>query len=239
VVVNSRMVAGHFQTNYGIDAGQLRLVPNAIDATRFRSPERDAIRRTMRQRWQIPPGTSVGLFAAMNYPLKGLAPLLYAVRRLPAVLPFVLLVAGNPRTRRYRWMADRLGIHERVRFVGHCADMRRAYFTSDFLVHPTFYDPCSLVVLEALACGLPIITTRFNGASELLRGDEGFVIDDPHDDSALAASIERLCDAEVRARCAAATPAAAQRWTFDDHYAALVEVLREAVERRRHRHRAA
>ena len=48
-------------------------------------------------------------------------------------------------------------------------EMRNAYFAADFLVHPTFYDPCSLVVLEALACGLPVITTRANGASELLR----------------------------------------------------------------------
>ena len=49
-------------------------------------------------------------------------------------------------------------------FLGHRADPKDAYFAADFLVHPTFYDPCSLVALEALACGLPVITTRYNGA---------------------------------------------------------------------------
>jgi UDP-glucose:(heptosyl)LPS alpha-1,3-glucosyltransferase len=78
-----------------------------------------------------------------------------------------LVVAGNPNYRGWHRLAERLGVGEQVCFIGHCGDMRNAYFGSDFLVHPTFYDPCSLVVLEALACGLPIITTRFNGASEL------------------------------------------------------------------------
>ena len=64
-------------------------------------------------------------------------------------------------------LAKDLGLSDRVRFVGYCPDVRDAYFASDFLVHPTFYDPCSNVVLEALACGLPVITTRDNGAAEL------------------------------------------------------------------------
>lgn len=239
VIVNSQMVAEHFRQHYGIDAAQLRRVPNAIDPRRFHAPDRAALRAAMRERWRVPTGTTAALFAAMNYPLKGLAPLLHAVQRLPAQLPFVLLVAGNPRTRRARWLAQRLGVHERVRFVGHCPDMRRAYFAADFLVHPTFYDPCSLVVLEALACGLPVITTRYNGASELLTGEEGFVIDEPHDHAKLAACMEQLSSASVRARCATAAHAAARRWTFDDHYVHLLAVLQEAAQRRQSARRAA
>ena len=81
--------------------------------------------------------------------------------------------------------------------------MRNCYFAADFFVHPTFYDPCSLVVLEALACGLPVITTRYNGAAEVLHPPrEGFVIDDPHDLDQLAGAMKQLLDPARRAACA-------------------------------------
>ena len=135
------------------------------------------------------PEETVALFAAINYRLKGLEPLLYAVQMLvqrpeyrTAKNPFRLVVAGNPDYRRWQRLAQHLGIAERVSFVGLCNEMRNAYFAADFLVHPTFYDPCSLVVLEALACALPVITSRANGASELLHpAQEGYVVDDPQD----------------------------------------------------------
>ena len=80
---------------------------------------------------------------------------------------------------------------------------------------------------------------RYDRGSELLTGDEGFILDEPHDHQQLAWCIERLCDADAHTRCAAATPAAARRWTFDDHYARLLAVLREAAERRAQYRRAA
>ena len=121
-----------------------------------------------RERWGVQPEETVALFAAMNYRLKGLEPLLRAVALLPSESPFRLLVAGGSDTAVFERLARRLKIAERVRFVGYCADMRNCYFAADFFVHPTFYDPCSLVVMEALACGLPVITTRYNGAAEVM-----------------------------------------------------------------------
>jgi UDP-glucose:(heptosyl)LPS alpha-1,3-glucosyltransferase len=130
-------------------------------------------------------------------------------------------------------MARRLGIDKRVRFVGHCPDMRNAYFAADFLVHPTFYDPCSLVVLEALACGLPVITTRHNGASELLKsGQEGYIISDPHDHDHLAWCLAQMLDSGRRAACAQAARKAASKWTFEDHYRRLLDVLFETAARK-------
>ena len=78
-------------------------------------------------------------------------------------------MAGSSDTAAFERLARRLKITDRVRFAGYCADMRNGYFAADFFVHPTFYDPCSLVVMEALACGLPVVTTRYNGAAEIMR----------------------------------------------------------------------
>src|SRR5439155_16485112 len=146
-----------------------------------------------RDRWGVSPDEAVGLFVAMNYRLKGLAPLLRAVALVPRDRPFTLAVVGHPKFDRYRRLAGRLGVADRVKFLGFRANPKDAYFASDFLVHPTFYDPCSLVVLEALACGLPVVTTRYNGAAELLSPPaDGLVIDDPHDAPALGAAITRM-----------------------------------------------
>jgi UDP-glucose:(heptosyl)LPS alpha-1,3-glucosyltransferase len=137
---------------------------------------------------------------------------------------------GNRHFANYERLAQRLGIADHVSFVGHCAQMRRAYFAADFLVHPTFYDPCSLVVLEALACGLPVITTRYNGASELLRpGHEGYVVDTPHDHARLAWAMLQLMDPARRRQCSAAARRAAAAWTFEHHYRQLLDVFQEVI----------
>jgi UDP-glucose:(heptosyl)LPS alpha-1,3-glucosyltransferase len=185
------------------------------------------------------------LFAAMNYRLKGLDPLLHSVRCLvdrPEFRdhrpPFRLIVAGNPESGAYQKQARRLGIRHQVAFVGHCPDMRNAYFAADFLIHPTFYDPCSLVVLEALACGLPVITTRANGASELLGPvREGYVIDDPHDHDSMAWAMMQMLDPATRLASAEASLRTAGQWTFDHHYEQMLDVFREV--RRRKLSRAA
>jgi UDP-glucose:(heptosyl)LPS alpha-1,3-glucosyltransferase len=234
IVVNSRMVQLHFEKHYGIPAEAVRVVHSAIDPGRFVEDDRPARRLALRQECGIGPAETVAAFVGMNYRLKGLEPLLHAVRRLPADRPFRLLVAGGPRTGRWERLARRLGVAERVCFLGYCADTRDCYFAADFLVHPTFYDPCSLVVLEALACGLPVITSRYNGAVELFSPlREGYVIDDPHDPERLAWCMEQLLDGERRARCAAAARKRAAEWTFDDHYREMLEVFAAAGARKR------
>src|SRR5207253_8761017 len=153
---------------------------------------------------------------------------------LPARSGFRLLVAGNPRTQKYERLARRLGIADRVQFLGPRRDMLYGYFAADFLVHPTFYDPCSLVVLEALACGLPVITSRYNGAAELLSPPrDGYVVYDPHDHQQLADCMAQVLDSSHRAACARAARQAALAWTFEAHYQELMHVLGEAAARKR------
>jgi UDP-glucose:(heptosyl)LPS alpha-1,3-glucosyltransferase len=234
VVVNSHMVSRHFQEYLGYRHDDVRVVRSAIDADRF--PEHDRLRRRLeaRIRWGLDAEDTVGLFAAMNYRLKGLEPLLHAVRLVPDSVRFRLLVVGNPRTAPYVALARRLGLTHRVCFAGPCSEMANAYFAADFLVHPTFYDPCSLVVLEALACGLPVITSRANGASEMLSPPrEGYVISDPHDHRRLAWALLQLCDPARRCACSQAARRTAAAWTFEQHYQQLFHVLREAAERKK------
>jgi UDP-glucose:(heptosyl)LPS alpha-1,3-glucosyltransferase len=234
IVVNSHMVQRHFQEFYAVPAADLRVVRSAIDPGRFVQADRLRRRLECRQEWNLEPGQTVALFVAMNYRLKGLDPLLRSLPRMKHADAFRLVVIGNPRTKPYERLARRLGVADRVRFLGPRRDVENGYFAADFLVHPTFYDPCSLVVLEALACGLPVITSRFNGAAELLHPPhDGQVIDNPHNHGELAAMLDRWTDPARRLACAQAARRTAQGWTFEQHYQQMLGVFREAAARRR------
>ena len=239
VVANSEMVRGHFRTYLDYPEDRLFVVRNSIDPDRFPQEQRLAIHQRQREAWKLSPSDIVAVFIARNYKLKGLAPLLKAVRTLihEQVFSnrswFQLVVAGSSKNDEYERLARKLDIADRVRFVGSCADISEAFFTADFLVHPTFYDPCSLVVLEALACGVPVITTRYNGAAELMHPpQEGFVINDPHNDVELSTAMGELLDHDKRAACSKAARESATDWTFEQHYQQLMRVFEDVVRRK-------
>jgi UDP-glucose:(heptosyl)LPS alpha-1,3-glucosyltransferase len=89
------------------------------------------------------------------------------------------------------------------------------------------------VVLEALACGLPVITSQYNGASELYRvPSEGFILDDPHEHAQLSWYMTLLLDPHRRTSAAGAARQRASRWTFDEHYRCMLAVFAEARARK-------
>lgn len=233
VVAPSRLVLGHVVRAFGYGPDQLRVNHNAIDPDRFAAIDRPLRRLRLREELELAPTDTVGLFSGHNYRLKGLAPLLKAWAKINSPNA-KLLVCGNPKFGGYEKLARRLGIERNVRFLGFVEDIRDCYFAADFLAHPTFYDPCALVTLEALACALPVLTTTANGASELLAPPLAeHVIDDPHDPDLLAHHLERLCDPEHRLKLARAARLAAANWTFEHHYQNLLAILREVARRKK------
>ena len=239
VVAISEMVRGHLLARGDVSTDAIRVLPIAAMPDRLVEDDRPERRSRCRAQWRLDETHCVALFAGMNLRLKGIEPLLRAMARLRDT-PIVAVVAGSEPSGSLRRLAHRLGVADRVRFVGYCADMRDAYFAADLLVHPTFYDPCANVVLEALACGLPVITTKCNGAGEQMHCidssgacEEGHLLDDPHDDEALAHAMRSSSDPVRRSRCAESARRAAARWTFDDHYRGLMTILREFHTRRK------
>jgi UDP-glucose:(heptosyl)LPS alpha-1,3-glucosyltransferase len=233
VIAISDRVRGHLEHYYGYHAADVRVVRVAANPARFDETDRPRRRAEGREHWQFTPDATVGLFVGINYRLKGLEPLLHALRHVPRRPGLHLLVVGRPESGAWQRLAHRLGVGDRVRFAGYCDDVRTAYFTADFLVHPTFYDPCSNVVVEALSCGIPVITSQYNGAGELMHPPrEGYVIDDPHNHAHLAWCLERMLDPARRSACAAAARRTAQAWTFEHHYRAMLDVFVEAIRRK-------
>ncbi len=208
VVAVSNMVKRHVETFHHVPKERVRVVHNAIDPARLAVPQPGAVRCALRNRLGLEPGDLVGLFVGHNFALKGLEPLIRALggrkARNRSARPIDLIVCGSGAIGPYNRLARRLGVGDKVHFLGYYPDVPACYWSSDFFVQPTYYDPCSLVVLEALACGLPVITTAQNGASELLSdGREGYVLTAPDAGDELIAALDHLADDATRRAMAA------------------------------------
>jgi UDP-glucose:(heptosyl)LPS alpha-1,3-glucosyltransferase len=110
-----------------------------------------------------------------------------------------LLVAGRGNPAPYKMQRLRFWKDEPVYFLGEVADMLSVYAAADIFILPTIYDPFSNACLEALACGLPVITTRSNGFSEIIEdGVHGSIVDQPGDFLALRDAIRFWSDPSRR-----------------------------------------
>jgi UDP-glucose:(heptosyl)LPS alpha-1,3-glucosyltransferase len=196
----SHRVARDFEQFHHVDSGRIRVIHNGVDIEQLSPAVRDRLRAPAREQLGLADGEVALLLVAHNLRLKGLPTLIRgaaALRRQGA--PVKLLVVGSTRTAQYARLCRRLGVD--ARFAGPVPDPLTWYAAADVYVHPTFYDPCSLVVLEAWACGLPVITSRFNGCAELMTEDLAeFVLTDPASVRDLVQGLERLLDPGTRLR---------------------------------------
>jgi UDP-glucose:(heptosyl)LPS alpha-1,3-glucosyltransferase len=240
VVAASSMVKRHIEEFHHVPRQQINVVPNAIDPKRLAVSHPGAVRCAFRNRQGLEPGDLTGLFVGHNFALKGLKPLLLALgdrqRRNRGARPIHLLVCGNGPIGPFRRLATRLGLKDTVHFLGFYPDVETCYWSSDFFVQPTYYDPCSLVVLEALACGLPVITTAQNGASELLTdGHEGYILTAPDAHAELIAALEHMTDDFARREMSAQAFRLGQLQSFEVHVARLTAIFEDAAAARSRR----
>ncbi len=234
VVAVSNMVKRHLQEYHHIPRQQIHVVPNAIDPRRLNVSQPGAVRCAFRNKLGLEPRDLVGLFVGHNFALKGLKPLLAGLaarrQRNRRARPVQLLVCGGGNPEPYRRLASWLGLADSVHFLGFYPDVNACYWSSDFFVQPTYYDPCSLVVLEALACGLPVITTAQNGASELMTdGREGYVLTAADAEGELIAALDHMAVDDTRRAMAVQAARLGQQQTFDAHVARLTAIFEEVA----------
>lgn len=195
VVCNSEMVRDEIVGHYGVAADKLAVIRNGIDLQRFRPPS-PAERAAARERLAFPAGRSVFLFVGSGFERKGVEGALRAFARAGLQRQGLLVVVGHDKHRaRYERLAHALGAADAVRFTGPQNEVLPYYQGADAFVLPTLYDPQSNAVLEAMACGLPAITSTGCGVAELLTPASGHVVD-AFDIAALADAMADLARAE-------------------------------------------
>jgi UDP-glucose:(heptosyl)LPS alpha-1,3-glucosyltransferase len=177
VIVNSRMVRDEIVRLYGYPNEKIDLVYNGVPLEALRRGGES--RATTRETLGLKSDDIAVLFAGSGWERKGLR---FAVQAIEKSGPQLrLLVAGRGHEREFG--------SGRVRFLGVVQDMPALYGAADIFLLPTIYDPFSNACLEALAAGLPVISTRANGFSEIMEnGVHGAVLDDPR-------NIEAICEA--------------------------------------------
>jgi UDP-glucose:(heptosyl)LPS alpha-1,3-glucosyltransferase len=229
IVAASRMVKAHLVRDYGVGPDRIAVVPNGVDPEEFTPAGRARHRGPMRQRLGLGDAPTF-LFVGHNYYLKGLPSALRALARLARQGEDVrLCVVGRGPTAEFARLADRLGVSARVHFAGGVDDPRPWYAAADVLLHPTYFDTCSLVVLEAWAMGLPAITSRWNGVHELWPpGHEGWLVKDPGDVADVARAMRESLEPAHRT-AAAAGRAVALTCDLASNFAGIVALYREIV----------
>lgn len=225
VIANSVLVRGEIQRVYNTPPERIHVVPNGLPAAAF-TPAPAALRSATRERLGLAEKDFAILFAGSGWERKGLRFAVAAVDLLPATLRPVLLVAGAGKQPR--------GNHPRTRFLGPvpAGELRALFEAADVFVLPTLYDPFSNACLEALAAGLPVVTTVDNGFSEILTpGVDGEVVPHASDVDGLASALTAWSDPARRASARGTIRAKAARFTMEENLARTLAVLEGVVVR--------
>ena len=164
---------------FGLDKNKTILIKNGVNLDRFKV--NIELRAKMRTKYDIYDNEIVLCLVSTNHKLKGLYYLLQAVTILKNKgFSFKLLVAGGNYEKYFRSIIRRNGLENYVICLGKVKEIERVYNASDVFVFPTLYDAAALVVLEAMACGLIPVVSKYNGTSEVVAdGENGFIIKEP------------------------------------------------------------
>lgn len=192
VICNSRMVRDDIARRFAVPADKLKVIYNGVDLDFFHPQLRAQHRAQTRAEFGIIEQTPVILFVGSGFERKGVPTLLRALALMRRDDTTLLIIGQDKKLERMRGLASKLGLTHRVRFLGGRQDLRPFLGAADAFCLPTLYDPMPNAVLEALACGLPVVTSTTCGAAELIKpGETGFVCD-ALDYKALAESLDRL-----------------------------------------------
>ena len=234
IVPLSRMLQRNFEELHRLPASRMRLIYNGVDVDRFAPEVRAVYREKTRAELSIGENEVMFLMLAHNLLLKNAEAVIRAAAMLVAErLPVRVVIGGGKKVDRFVKLAEKLGVSRAVTFAG-LVDAEPYYAAADAYVQPTWYDPCSLVTLEASACGLPVITSRFNGASELMtQGREGFIVDDPADVATLATHMCELLDPARRATMGAAGRAMTMDHTLEHQTTEFLQLYADVIAARR------
>lgn len=226
IIANSQQGKCDIIRLYRVPHERIHVIYNGIDPVTVSKDERERHRQGIGAEFGVSNELRL-LYVGSGFKRKGVAAAIAAAALL--AVPFRLFIVGKERrVARYGRLARRLGIEDRVIFTGPRKDVERFYGGCDLFVFPTLYDPFSNATLEAMAHGLPVITSRYNGVAELIEsGVNGFVIDEPDDANSIAACVMQLVDSEQRLSVGQRAAATAATLTMEQNVRETLAVITE------------
>ncbi len=231
VAANSRMVKDDILKHYDLPEEKICVIYNGVDLADFDYPDRGALRRRIRAEFSIADDDTVILFIGSGFERKGLATLIGALGILPdRDRSIKVLVIGRGESARYAGVAREAGVADKVIFAGPVKGATDYYAAGDIFALPSIYEPFSNACLEAMAAGLPVVTTSRNGVSEIIEdGVNGGVCSDPANPEELAVKIAPFIDKEKRGRAGALARAEAEKYPIEKNINGFLSLI-EKVE---------
>ena len=180
----------------GIESNRIQVLYNGVDLSRFAQPRRDLTRQQLGLAPEVIVIGSVGRLAAVkNYAL-----LLHAVASLRRKDVVVLLVGDGPERDALVATADKLGLRDQVRFLGHSDDVVSQLGVMDIFVLPSISEGMSNTLLEAMACGVAVVASSVGGSPEIIRDDIDGLLFPSADEAALREKLQLLVN-NISLRC--------------------------------------
>ena len=227
IVGISRRGKEEIQTLYGTASERVSLIYNGVDLRRFHPDHRAELRGEARVSLGLADESWTVLFVGSGFKRKGLGALLQAFGQLRDSRAR-LVVAGRDDVRAYRTLAANLGIGDRVTWIAPRRDVERLYAAADVVALPALYEPFGNVHLEALASGVPVLSSAQAGGSEaIVSGQNGWVVSSPTHDR-IREGLEALRDGDS-ARLVKAARESAEPFTYAaqaDQFEALYRELK-------------
>lgn len=236
VLTNSNLVKEQIRNHYHIPDEKVHVIYNGVDTGRYNLTARDRFGEALRMQYGIKPDMLSVLFVGNEFKLKGLPALIEAAAGIGPEKVRVMVVGADPVAPYQRW-AQKIGIGDAILFLGYQKNLERIYGAADLLVLPTRYDPFANVCLEAMACGTPVITTRMNGACEIIEnGREGFVLKTGGADE-LSARIQHFLAAPDRMAMTQRVAEKAAGFTMENHIRRLFDLYARVSEEKANAYR--
>jgi UDP-glucose:(heptosyl)LPS alpha-1,3-glucosyltransferase len=232
LIANSELMKREVVSRFDVPAAAVEVIHPGYDPKRFSAADRARLRPSARRELGFSDGdVAVGLITSGDFKKRGVEEFIAALGRLTTPVKAVV-IGKEGKLGPYRERAR--GLKSELRFVEPSSDVARFYHALDIYVHPAHYEEFGQSVQEALACGLPVVTTGSVGAAELLPREARETVLEKLDVAALARMIDRLAsDAGLRQRLAVLGPSAVSRNTWDANFEATARVYRGVLAARR------
>jgi len=224
-VVNSTMVANQLRNIYNLESSRVSVIHTAVDTERFCPDlyEGRTLKRDICAELRIDPEVPVYLFVSLGHRRKGLDAIMEA---WPEIDGHVWIV-GNPLDKTYLKALRKMGLERKVFHLGRKPDPTPYYRAADFFLHPTLYDACANTVLQSMACGVPGLISKHDGACQFVDDSTGFILENPWDPQCIIDTVIRAnaVSAEDRLKMAQAATRAVSHLSWDYHLGSWMTVI--------------
>lgn len=232
IVAISPMIKKDMVSFFGVSPSEIQVVYNGVDTSRYHQDLRHTLRGPLRSHLGIKESETVFLFISYDLKKKGIEPFIAAASelKLSGNNNFKIIIAGGMPYKSLARQIKSLNLEDTIIFTGPVCSTAEYYANSDVFVLPTYYDACSLVVIEAAACGLPSITTTANGAAGIITdGKDGFIISHPPEASDLSEKMRLLMDSERYQEMSREAGRTGQRYSAEKNHHEMMRICDEAA----------